>query len=166
MALSSTIPDKVYKFVHKEDVFIKTDLIGRSSDHEWMKIDDQGTITVKGGKDDGYAWDGCSPKWNFIDLIIGTPDGRFDFATDKQITYYASMIHDALYQYKDDIKLSRKEVDILFKLNLKRSAFKLSGIYYFFVRCLGGCYGKWATKKSMNGIRITEFSWLKVKNLK
>ncbi|MFC2102462.1 hypothetical protein ACFLS7_05665 [Bacteroidota bacterium] len=159
MARSTTIKGKVYKFVHKEDVFIKTNLVGRGSSHEWLEITDDGTILVKGSHLKGYAWDGCSPKVNFIDLIIGTPDGRFDVETDKQITYYASMIHDALYQYKEEIKISRKEVDIIFKLNLKKADFVLSGIYYFFVRCLGGCYGKWATKETMKNIVITEHSW-------
>jgi hypothetical protein len=160
MAKSNTIPNKVYKFVQFEDVFIRTNLTGRGSKHEWLEILDDGKIIVKGSNPGGYAWDGCSPKWNFIDLIVGTPDGRLDFNTDKQITYYASMIHDALYQYKGDIRFSRKEVDQLFKLNLRRAGFMLSGIYYFFVRLFGGLYGKWTLKKSQNNIVITEFSWL------
>jgi hypothetical protein len=165
MQRSSTIPNKVYKFVHKTDVHIQTNLIGRGGEFEWLKIEDNGKITVRAGNPGGYAWDGCSPKWNFIDLTWGTPDGRLDMITEKQITYYASMIHDALYQYKGEIKLSRKEVDIILKLNLRRSKFLLSGIYYFFVRLFGGLYGKWKTKKSMTQIIVTGFSWYDNKHM-
>jgi len=55
MARSGSKPGKVYKYVHFEDVYIKTNL-------------------------EGFYF------------------GRFDYNTDKQITYYASLIHDALYQ--------------------------------------------------------------------
>jgi len=164
MAKSNTIPNKVYKFVYAEDLFIKTNLVGRGCKYKWLEIEDDGKIIVKGSNPGGYAWDGCSPKWNFIDLIFGTPDGKLDFNTDKQITYFASMIHDALYQYKGEIKLSRKEVDVIFKNNLKRSGFLLSEIYYFFVRLFGGLYGKWKTNKSQKKIIITEFSWLEDEN--
>jgi hypothetical protein len=161
MIRSRTINNKVYKFVHREDVFIQTNLSGRGCRNDWLVIEDDGKIIVKGSNSQGYAWDGCSPKKNFIDLIWGTPDGKLDYATETQITYYASMIHDALYQYKDKIDISRKEVDIIFYLNLKKSKFMLSGIYYFFVRLFGGLFGKWKTKRSLGKIIITEFSWLK-----
>ena len=98
MARSGSKPGKVYKYVHFEDVYIKTNLEGLYFRAEWLEIDNDGKITVKGSNPGGYAWDGCSPKWDFIDLIFGTPDGRLDYNTDKQITYYASLIHDALYQ--------------------------------------------------------------------
>lgn len=163
MARSKTYPEKVYKFVHNEDVYIKTNLINRPfyNENAWLEIKADGKIIVKGSNPGGYAWDGCSPKWNFIDLIFGTPDGRFDSTTDKQITYYASMIHDALYQYKAVIDVSRKEVDILFKLNLQKSTFLLWRIYYCAVRIFGGLFGKWKKKTSQKGMVITEFSWLK-----
>jgi hypothetical protein len=160
MTVSKNIPGKVYKFVHKEDVSIRTNLQDRGFKDSWLEIDNYGTITVKGSNQGGYAWDGCSPKWNFIDLIFGTPDGRFDCNTDKQITYYASMIHDALYQYKSSISLSRKEADILFKLNLKKSTFKLWQIYYCAVRLFGGFYGQWKTNQVKGDIEITHFSWI------
>jgi hypothetical protein len=162
MALSKKFPAKVYKFVHFEDVYIKTNLIDRPfyKKNEWLEIKEDGTIIVKAGNRGGYAWDGCSPKWNFIDLIFGTPDGIFDYNTDKQITYYASMIHDALYQYKASIAVSRKEVDVIFKLNLQKSGFLLWRIYYLAVRLFGGFFGKWRTRKSQKQITITRFSWL------
>jgi hypothetical protein len=161
MVLSTKYPTKVYKFVHFENVYIKTNIINHPFVIEkgWLEITEDGLIIVKASNPGGYAWDGCSPKWNFIDLIFGTPDGRFDYKTDKQITYYASMIHDALYQYKSQIELSRKDVDIIFKLNLQKSGFMLGRIYYYAVRLFGGFYGRWKTIKSQEQIKITEFSW-------
>ena len=164
MARSSTIPNKVYKFVHFEDVYIRTNLTGRAVQFEWLEIDDEGKITVKGSHPGGYAWDGCSPKFIVLDLIFGTPDGKLDYATDKQIAYYASMIHDALYQFKSEINISRKETDLIFKRNLKKAGFKLAGVYYFFVRLFGGFYGKWKVKKSQKNVRVAEFSWLMAEN--
>ena len=160
MKRSKTLKNKVYKFVHTKDEYIKTNILGKEFKSEWLEIENDGKITVKAGNTGGYAWDGCSPKFNFIDITWGTPDGKLDFITEQQITYYASMFHDALYQYKSEIKLNRKDVDMLFLLNLRRSNFKLSGIYYFFVRVFGGLYGKWKTKKLYKNIIITESSWL------
>ena len=157
MIRSTTIKNKVYKFVHREDVFIQTNLSGRGCKYEWLVIEDDGKIIVKGSNLQGYAWDGCSPKTNFIDLIWGTPDGKLDFTTERQITYYASMIHDALYQYKGEIDVSRKEVDVIFRINLEESKFLLSGIYYFFVRCFGGLFGKWKTKDPPEKLSLPNF---------
>jgi hypothetical protein len=162
MAISKSISNKVYKFVHNDDVYIKTNLINRPFKDIWLEIKEDGQIIVKGSNPGGYAWDGCSPKWNFIDLIFGTPDGRFDFNTDKQITYYASMIHDAFYQYKSSVGLSRKEVDSIFKLNLQKSGFMLWRIYYCAVRLFGGFFGRWETIKPQKEITITDFSWIKI----
>src|SRR5712691_2897454 len=57
-----------------------------------------GRITVT----QGYAWDGCSPKFCFCDLLFGTPDGVVDTQTGRPKTYYASLVHDALYQFVPD----------------------------------------------------------------
>ena len=86
-----------------------------------MTVGKDGVITVHGSRGDGYAWDGCSPKASWIDLLWGTPDGRLDDRTEKPITYYASMVHDVLYQYKHKILISRKEADILFRIILKKA---------------------------------------------
>ena len=63
-----------------------------------------GYITIK----KGYAWNGCS------------------YVPDFKGTYYASLIHDALYQYKVD----RKIADLVFYDLMKRDNFKLKWIYY------------------------------------
>jgi hypothetical protein len=156
---SSTIKGKVYKYVHYQDVYIVTNLIGHTFSSPWLEIQPDGRTIVKGSYCKGYAWDGCSPKYNFLDFIIGTPDGRFDYNTGKQITYYASMIHDALYENKSKIPLSRKEVDLIFKANLRVSRFRWTRVYYFFVRLLGWYYGKWKTSQSQPQVIVYSKSW-------
>jgi hypothetical protein len=77
-----------------------------------------------------YAWDGCTPKRLFYWVaLIGTPDwwhGEHKIQTinkqgelvDKkvfwQLCMHASLVHDALYQYLDNIPLSKTAVDQLF----------------------------------------------------
>jgi len=139
----------VYKFVQVENYQIKTDFINRAFEKEFLKIDDDGIITLLASFEKGYAWDGCSPKGNFIDITWGTPDGMLDIKTLKPKTYYASMIHDVLYQYKDFHQITRKETDQLFYKMLKDANFKLAGLYYAVVRIGGGLYGKW-DKKNKN----------------
>ena len=162
MKRSDTIANKVYKYVHEEDVWILTNLTGRDFENNWLKIENNGKIIVKGSFSNGYAWDGCSPKWHFVHLIWGTPDGMLDYRTEKPITYYASMIHDVVYQFKKEVDISRKEVDILFKLNLKESKFLWWRVYSIGVKIGGGFYGKWKRKRkdSQNSITIIESSWL------
>ncbi len=42
---------------------------------------------------DGYAWDGCTPKFSVADIVFGTPDGIPSEVTKKPKTYYASLLH-------------------------------------------------------------------------
>ena len=151
---------KVYKYVHDEDVSVGTSLSGRSFENEWLRIEDSGLIVVKGSNQRGYAWDGCSPKVNFLHLIWGTADGQLDFRTDKPFTYYASMVHDVLYQFKSEVPVSRKEADILFSKMLRKAGFMWWWLYGFAVRVGGGFYGGWKTTKSGGEvIKIAYCSW-------
>ena len=165
MKRSSLHTGKGYKFVHYEDVSIRTNLTGRSpgpeeDSPEWLEIDDDGTITVKGRNPGGFAWNGCSPKWNCLHFTWGTPDGKLDYYTERPMTYYAAMIHDAIYFEKKSVKISRKETDILFRLCLRKAGFMWWWKYTFWVRALGLLCGSWRWKKSMKGIEITGYSWL------
>ncbi len=103
---------------------------------EWLEISTTGLITVKANQR-GYAWDGCTPKADILNLlIVGVPDGRIDYRTGKPYTYRASMVHDALYQYLDTIPVPKREVDLLFFRML--GDFKLRRLYYWAVRLFGG----------------------------
>lgn len=137
---------RVYKFVHTIDTSIQTNIYGRIFETEWLKVEPNGMITVKGSNDRGYAWDGCSPKFNILQFTCGTPDGMLVYETCAPITYYASMFHDAIYQYKKEIDITRKETDNLFKENLKKADFMWWWIYYFAVWAFGWIRGKWKVK--------------------
>ena len=134
----------VYKFTETKDVTIVTSLKGIHFDSEWLLIKPNGLVTIKGSNKGGYSWDGCSPKVKLFGRIIGTPDGGS--LGDYPITYYASMLHDILYQYKKVLPFSRLEVDQEFKTQLEKVNFKFTSVYYFFVRKFGGMYGKWLIK--------------------
>lgn len=118
-----------------EDYQFNSRFSGRKFDSEWLRIDDDGKITVKANKT-GYAWDGCTPKLNLFDLaVIGVPDGIIDIKTMKPKTYFASLVHDALYQYLEDVPVTKVEVDRLFYEML--GDFWLRRVYYVMVRCFG-----------------------------
>ncbi|WP_394972575.1 hypothetical protein [uncultured Croceitalea sp.] len=157
---------EVKKFVHRSNEEIKTSITGITykSENSEVEIFEDGTIKFNVTQfEEGYfAWDGCTPKKEILDLLIGTPDGKMDFGTEEPITYYASFVHDILYKYKAEIPLSRKTVDDLFFLILKRSEFKLAGIYHFGVRTFGGIlFGAWKTKTKVKNLQISNVSWEK-----
>jgi hypothetical protein len=133
----------VYKFVTREDCVYTTSLANINFENTWLSIEANGTVTVKGTNEQGYAWDGCTPKWNVLDLLlIGTPDGRVIVNTEKPITYYASLIHDILLQFRADIGISRKQADRLFLEYL--GDFSLRYLYYIVVRGYGMLSDLWA----------------------
>ena len=159
MKKSNSIANKVYKYVHHQDVWLVTNLTDVVFENDLLKIENDGKITLKGSYKDGYAWDGCSPKRHFLHFIVGIPDGKLDYRTEKPITYFASMVHDIIYQFKSELDISRKETDVIFRLNLKEAGFLWTGVYYLAVRMFGGLYGKWKKKKSTAKVKILERSW-------
>lgn len=176
---------KVYKFTHleNESVEIETqsgkDLVPFECD--WLKIEGK-TITIKGEYHKGYAWDGASPKLKVAGLYIGTPDGSIDPKTGKPRTYFATMFHDALYQYKSlesignncscktnpdpderieslSVPMTRADADVLFLLLMEIADFKLKGVYDFFVTRFGKIYGKWDFEEQVGIIAVKSYSW-------
>jgi hypothetical protein len=102
-----------------------------------LVITKDGTITVK--KD--YAWDGCSPKLSVLDLFwIGTPDGIIDSETGFSVTYFSSLVHDALGQFakEETMPFDRQKRDLIFYEMLE--GFKLRQVYYWAVRIFGSFY--------------------------
>lgn len=103
---------------------------------QWLEISTEGLVKVK-ANERGYSWDGCTPKLSIFNLwIIGVPDGHINYRTMKPYTYYASLVHDALYQYLDTVPVSKGQIDLLFLEML--GDFKLRKLYYFFVSKFGG----------------------------
>jgi len=86
-----------------------------------------------------YSWDGCTPKFTLFDIVFGVPDGIPNEVTMKPKAYYASLLHDVLYQFLDaDLPLSRKQADQVFLEILTRDRFAPRPLYYAAVRLLGG----------------------------
>lgn len=98
----------------------------------------EGRITITRG----YAWNGCSPKFLMFDMLLGTPEGAVHPRTEKPKTYYASMVHDALYQFRPEgLPLARRQADAIFLRLLRESDFSPRWIYWLAVRLFGGFVG-------------------------
>lgn len=99
-----------------------------------LVVQASGRITVM----KGYAWNGCSPKFCLFDLLLGTPDGVVHRETGKPKTYFASLVHDALYQFlRDGLPLKRHHADAFFRRLMKESDFAPRWIYWAAVRAFG-----------------------------
>lgn len=86
----------------------------------------------------GYAWNGCSPKFCVADLLLGTPEGVVHRDTGRPKTYYASLVHDALYQFlSDGLPLNRRHADAFFRRLLEESDFAPAWLYWLAVRLFG-----------------------------
>ena len=117
-----------------------------------LLIERNGAITVTRG----YTWNGCSPKVRVLDLLFGTPEGVVNARTGQRKTYYASMVHDALYQFlADGLPLTRAQADLCFLFLMRESSFLLAPLYWAFVRVFGGLV-HFATRRSRdwNGTAI------------
>ena len=115
-----------YKYVLKEDYIYQSHVIGKrftgiDNGKIWLEIFENGIIIVS----KGYAWDGATA------------------APDFKGTYFATLLHDALYQFLDKGNpLTRKEIDDIFLKIMQRDGFKLAKVYYRAVRLLGGIFVK------------------------
>ena len=108
----------------------------------------------------GYAWDGCTPKFSLWDICVGTPDGVPNAVTKKPKAYYASLLHDALYQFsiaKLPAPLDRRaEIDRVFLELMERDGFAPRYLYYWAVRIFGGMIfsGYTRYKRGYKGRRV------------
>lgn len=144
---------RVYKlFVLGGDYEWKTRKLSLDKDYEFLDVNKdnklrmtiarEGTVTVKAG----YAWDGCTPKFSFLDLlVVGTPDGIHSDRTGKPKAYHASLVHDALYQFLPDLPpgkplYTRKQADEVFLEILEDAEFVPRKFYYAAVRLFGGLF--------------------------
>lgn len=93
-----------------------------------------GRITVMRG----YSWNGCSPKVCLFDILVGTPDGVVHTVTGRPKTYFASLVHDALYQFmRVDAPVRRAEADRCFLRLMAESDFLPRYLYWGAVRIAG-----------------------------
>lgn len=131
----------IYKL--ESDFEYQTDLKTEYFESDWLTIFRDGRLRIN--KD--YAWDGCSMKIDVLDLfVVGVPDGVVNIKTMKPKTYYASLVHDALYQYMGYHSITRKQTDQLFRKIMKENNFLLRWIYYSVVRSVGWLFCNKAKK--------------------
>jgi hypothetical protein len=139
----------------------------------YSEIDElTGDVTYDHAARRTYAWDGCTPKrsWLWV-ALLGIPDWwqrKFVIVTVSHqgivkqehvfwpITHYASVVHDALYQYLHHIPIEPEEVDRLFHVMLKRSGMSpvLAYLYYSAVRRCGGKDAKNARQEITSWPRV------------
>ncbi len=118
----------VYVYCIKKDLSYPSLIKGRYFENEWLKLESNGTVIVKGTNYKGYAWDGCSPKLKIKDIYVGTFEGVLNLDAGQSKTYYASLIHDVFYQFSKDVKsfIKRREVDREFYIILKNNGFRFA----------------------------------------
>lgn len=92
-----------------------------------LVIEVDGTITVM--KD--YAWDGCTPKFYAADLRFEMPEGATHRDSRLPCTYYATLVHDALYQFLGAHNIYRRiDADRCFATLLREHGFRARALYY------------------------------------
>lgn len=123
-----------------------------ASNNEWLVLHPTGEAVIRAK----YAWDGCTPKFALLDIVLGIPDGVPNECTQRPKAYYASLVHDVLYQFLDArLPIDRRGADAAFFDILERHAFRPRHVYWFFVRLLGGVahlFTRW--KRSYAGRRV------------
>jgi hypothetical protein len=118
-------------------VTVVTDILGITFRSRWLTVEENGTIAVSAE----YAWDGNSKKISVFDLfVIGTPDGIVDVRTMKPKTWYASLVHDALYQYYGYHGIARKDMDAIYRALAREANFAPADLYWLIVRICGGLF--------------------------
>ena len=143
-------------FKTDEDVTVVTDVTGITFHSHWLNIMPDGAMTVSAG----YAWDGNSKKLNILDLVIvGVPDGIIDVRTMRPKTWYASLVHDALYQYYGYHGIARRDMDAVYRLLATEARFLLTPLYWLAVRAFGGLFylGKKRVKVMAEGRELVFF---------
>jgi hypothetical protein len=76
----------VPKFTHE--------IVNQKTGQVLAKLNPNGLLTVFSG----YAWDGCSPRFNVLGLFwVGIPNG-VHHDNEKPMMYYPSLVHDVLLQ--------------------------------------------------------------------
>lgn len=91
--------------------------------NDWIAIEN-GALRVKSG----YTWDGCTPKIHVAGLFsVGVPDGVLRHGLPW--TYHASLVHDALCQFRHELPLTKRQVVQVFKGQLTEANWPLASLY-------------------------------------
>ena len=63
-----------------------TKITGLEYKNDYFELKKDGMLSIK----DGYMWNGCSPKYDLLGMIIGTPEATFN-SKGVPKTYFPSM---------------------------------------------------------------------------
>lgn len=123
--------------------------------HRRLELHPNGDLRIPAG----YAWDGCTPKYALFDILLGTPDGAPNHRTQQPKTYYASLVHDVLYQFMEINPVVPKRVaDRIFLELLTRDEFASRRLYYWAVVLFGGAshrFTRWKRSYAGSRVRLT-----------
>ena len=149
-----------YLYTLESDYQYNTDrfsskLHGISFKNEYLEIICNGPGDVDINVFTNYAWDGCTPKFKAFGVVFGVSDGPINPETGKPQAYYASMLHDVLYDYSREIAKENgcRISDILYVADdifydiLRRDGFRRARLYYWAVRR----FGHWRVKIRRRG---------------
>lgn len=119
------LPETSWRYTLADDYSMTSHdyLRGVHAEHRWLSIHD-GNLVVKAG----YAWDGCSPCISILGLFyLGPPDGAEHLGNPA--TYHASLVHDALCQYRASLPISKATSVGVFRELLDKARFPLAWVY-------------------------------------
>lgn len=107
----------IYQLQEDYTVYSKH-LEGVEYENQWILITG-GSITIRRH----YAWDGCTPKY-FLPVFgwVGVSDGPINDAGYPQ-AYHASLVHDALCQFRNNILINKESTLNIFKEMLVTDGF-------------------------------------------
>lgn len=126
------MPGNAWRYALGSDYgYCSPHLDGIEFENEWVTIR-QSSIRIRAG----YAWDGCSPCFSILGLFyLGTPDGAQHLGLPA--TYHASLVHDALCQWRAEIAVTRAQSIAIFHELLREVRFPLAGLYAAAVTLFG-----------------------------
>jgi hypothetical protein len=138
--------NQVYIYTIRERRTFCTNVLGANFDNEWMTLTEDGSLTIKGDNADGYAWDGCTPKFMVYGMVFGVLEGDLNPETDKSRTYYPTLVHDIFYQFSYHFRgpKMRAAVDSEFLRMLNEEHFPAACAYYRAVRLVSWAF--WGRK--------------------
>lgn len=98
-------------------------LAGVEFENDWITVQTC-NIVIR----EGYAWDGCSPCISICGLFyVGPPDGAEHLGVPA--TYHASLVHDALCQWRKETRISKSAAVAVFHELLVQVRFPLANLY-------------------------------------
>jgi hypothetical protein len=157
--LNNVLKQAFFLFKATRSHTIKTSVLGHLYSNDYIEVLKDGTVTVKASNRYPVYTDGCSPKFLVLGLwVVGTPDGPINCDTGYPQTFWASAIHDILYQALGLHTLSRKECDQIFKDALSEVGFAWPNTYYYGLRLVGGLYHRFVVEKQTKFINHVDES--------